>query len=200
MDAGDAAGTHEILENTVRFDEDMLAVIDLDLFAHDRIDKRQFGQFAVIEFRQGFEHLFERRFANEHTMENAICGIGFGVLFDSSAGERSVADVHCEKQVVDRFLAVHRQDHVLALMLYDSGDETEEVVDVVGTDIVFERVGYLAAEGIDAEADGVDEIAVVGNAVSPVRDAADVDRMSFAFKETTQTLFVFLIQSPVVGI
>ena len=196
MDAGDAAGSHEVLQNTVRLDENMLAVIDLYLFAHDRIDEGEFGQFAVIEFRQGFEHLFEGRFANEHTMENAICGIGFGVLFDSSAGERSVADVHGEEQVVDCFLAVHRQDHVLALMLHDRGDETEEVVDVVRTDIVFERVGFLAAEGINAEADRVDEIAVVGNAVSPVGDAADVDRMSFALEETPQALFMVLGEEP----
>ncbi len=196
-DAGDAAGTHEILQNAVRLDEDMLAIIDLNLFAYDRIDEGELGQASVIEFRQGFEHLFERRFADEHTMEDTVRRIGFGVLLDTSAGERSVADVHGEEQVVDRFLAVHGQDHVLALMLDDRGDEPEEVVDMVGTDIVFEGIGFLAAEGINAEANGVDEIAVVGYTVSPVRDAADVDGVSRSLKETPEALFMVLGEEPV---
>ena len=92
---------------------------------------------------------------------------------------------------------------MLGFMAKDSGYETEEVVDVVGADIVFEALGILAAEGIYAEADRVDEIAMLLLAVAPVGKAADVDRMRSALEEAAQGVFVLLgerpISSPVVA-
>lgn len=50
METGYPAGTDEILQNTVRLNQHVLMAVDFNLFAKERIDKRQFGEFAVIEF------------------------------------------------------------------------------------------------------------------------------------------------------
>ena len=197
MEASDLARADDVLQNTIRLEEDMLAIGDLYLAAYDRIDEGQFGQAAVVQFRQGFEDLAEGRFADKHRVEHTVCRISFWVLPDTSAGERSVADIHREKSVIDGFFAVHGQDHVLRLMLNDSTDESEEVVDVMRADIVLERLGFLAAQRIDSETDGVDEIAMVLDVIAPIGDATDVDRMARALEETTKRFFVILGQPPI---
>ena len=197
MDTTYFAGTYDIFQYSVRLKEDMLAVGDLYLAAYDRIDEGQFGQAAVVQFRQGFEDLPEGRFADEHRVEHAVGRISFGVLPDTSAGERSVADIHREESVIDRFLAVDGQHHMLRLMLNDSTDESEEVVDVMRADIVLERLGFLAAQRIDSETDGVDEIAVVLDVITPIGEATDVDRMSFALEEAAKGFLMVLGQVPV---
>ncbi len=196
MDTGYFARRDEVLQDTVRLDHDMLLITDLDLSADKRIDKRQFGQFAVKEVRQRFAYLLESRFLDKHTVEHAVGRIGVRVLLDTAAGERSVTDIHGEQQVVHRLFAVHGKDHMLRLMLHDGADETEDIVHMMRTDIVFERLRFLAAEGIDAETDGVDEIAVMLDAVAPIGDATDIDRMTFALEETLEALFMILGQTP----
>ena len=89
-------------------------------------------------------------------MEDSVGGIGFGVLLDAAAGERSVTDVHGEEQIVHRLLAIDRQNHVLRLMLDDRSDEAEEIIDMVGTQVVFQGLGFLATERINAKTDRVD--------------------------------------------
>ena len=59
-------------------------------------------------------------------------------------------------------------------MLYDSGDESKDIVHMVRTDIVLEFLRFLAAERIDTKTDGVDEIAVMLDAVPPIGDATDI--------------------------
>ena len=130
-------------------------------------------------------------------MEDTIRGVRFGILPNASSGEGSVTDIHRKEQVIDRLFAVHGKHHMLRFMLDDSPDEAEEVVDVVRAYVVFERLGLAAAERIDAEADRVDEIAVVLDIIAPIGDAAYVDRMSFALKETAEGLLVILGQIPI---
>ena len=197
MEASDLARADDVLQNTIRFEEDMLAIGDLYLAAYDRIDEGQFGQAAVVQFRQGFEDLAEGRFADKHRVEHTVGRISFGVLPDTSAGERSITDIHSEESVIDGFFAVHGQDHVLRLMLNDSTDESEEVVDVMRADIVLERLGFLAAQRIDSETDGVDEIAMVLDVITPIGEATDVDRMSFALKEAAKGFLMVLSEVPV---
>ena len=195
--AGHFARTDDVFKNAVGFEENMLAVRDLDLAAHDRIDERQFGQPAVVQLGQGFEDLTESRFADEHRVENAVCRVSVRILTDTASGERSVTDVHGEEPVVHRLFAVHRQHHVLCFVLDDRPDETEEIVHVVRTDVVFECLGFFAAEGIDTETDGVDEIAVVLDVIAPIGDASYVNGMSFSLEEAAKRFFVVLGQPPV---
>ena len=197
MHTGHLARRDEVLQDTVRLDHDMFLIPYLDLFAYQRIDEGQFGQFAVEEVRQRFAHLLEGRFFDKHTMEDTVRRIGFGVLLDTAAGERSVTDIHGEEQVVDGLFAVHSQNHMLRLMLHDGTDETEDVVDMMTADIVLKGLRFLAAERIDTKTDGVDEIAVMLNAVPPISDTAYIDGMSFAFEETAEGLFKPLIQIPI---
>lgn len=197
MHARHLARTDDVLQNTIRLEEDMLAIGYLYLASYDRIDEGQFGKSAVVQFRHRFEDLPEGRFADEHRVEHAVGRVCFGVLADTAARERSVADIHREESVIDRFLAVDGQDHVLRLMLNDSTDESEEVVDVMRADIVLERLGFLAAQRIHSEPDGVDEIAVVLDVITPIGEAADVDRMSFSLKEAAKRFFVILGQVPI---
>ena len=63
--------------------------------------------------------------------------------------------------------------------------------------IVLERLRLLAAERVHAKAHGVDEVAVVLNAVTPVGHAADVYRVRRSLKEAAQTLLVVLRQLPI---
>ena len=197
MDTGDAAGGGEMAEDAVGLDHEVLTVAYFDLTAHDRIDKRQFGESSIEETGQGPEDLTEGRPLDEHTMEDAVLGIGLRVLLDTTTGVRAVGDIHGEEEVVDHFLAIYAQDDMFGLMAHDGGDEAEEVVDVVGADIVFETLGILAAEGIYAEADRVDEVAVLLLAVTPVGKAADVDRMRSALEEAAQGVFVLLGERPI---
>ena len=48
MDTGHFAGTDDILEDAVCLEKNMFAVGQVYLFAHDRIDKRQFRQVPVV--------------------------------------------------------------------------------------------------------------------------------------------------------
>ncbi len=192
MDTGDAAGTDDVLEDTVRFEEDMFAVDHLYLASHDGIDERQFGEPTIVQFGKRLEDLFEGGFLDEHRMEDAIGGVRIGILPNTAAGEGSVTDVHGEKSIVHRLFAVHVENHMLRLMLNDGADESEEVVDRMGTDIVLESFCFLAAEGVHAEADRVDEIAVMLDVIAPVGDAAYVDGMSFALEETAEGFLVIL--------
>ena len=197
MDTGDAAGPDDVLENTVCLEEDMLAVDHLYLAPHDGIDERQFGELAVVQFGHRLKDLLEGRFLDEHRMEDAIRRVGFGILPNTAAGEGSVTDVHGEKGIVHRLFAIYVEDHMLGLMLDDSSDESEEVVDRMRTDIVLELFRFLAAERVHAEADRVDEIPVVLDVIAPIGDAAYVDGMSFALEETAQGLFMVLGERPV---
>lgn len=196
MEAGDAAGTDDVFKDSVRLEHDMFAVRDFDLFADEGIDERQFGQFAVKEVRQGFAHLSEGRFADKHTVEHAVLRVCVGVLFDSSAGEWSVTYIHREKEVIHRLFAVHRENHMLGLMLNDRADESEDIVDVVTADIVFEGFGFLATKRVHAETYGIDKIAVMFDIIAPIGDAAYINRMSFALEEAFEALFVFFVQIP----
>ena len=196
MEAGDFARTNDILQDTVGLKHDMLAIGDLYLAPYDRIDEGQFGEATVEEVRQRLEDLREGGFLDEHRVEDAVRGIGLGVLADTAARERSVTDIHREELIIDRFFAIHRQHHMLRLMLDDRADEAEDIVDVVRTDIVLERLGFLAAQRVYAETDGVDEIAVVLDVIAPIGEATDVDRMSFALEEATKRLFMVLGEVP----
>ena len=100
---------------------------------------------TVVQFRQRRHDLLEGRFFDEHGMEDAVLRIGFGVLLDTAAGERTVTDVHGEQLAINCLLAINRQHHMLRLMLNDGTDETEEVVDMMAAQIVLERLGFLAA-------------------------------------------------------
>ena len=131
MDTSYFARPDDILQNTVRLKEDMLAISDLDLFSADGIDERQLRQTAVIELRKRLDNLAESGFLDKHRVEDSIRRIGLGVLLDAAAGERSVTDVHRKEQIVHRLLSIDRQDHVLRLMLDDCSDEAEEIIDVV---------------------------------------------------------------------
>ena len=153
MDTSHFAGADDILEDTVRLKEDMLAISYLDLFSANGIDERQLGQTAVIELRKRLDNLAESGFLDKHRVEDTIRRIGFGVLLDAAAGERSVTNVHGEEQVVHRLLSIDRQDHVLRLMLDNCGDEAEEIIDMVGTQVVFQGLGFLATERINAKTD-----------------------------------------------
>ena len=197
MNTCDLARANEIFEDTVRLDKDMFAVTDLYLFAAYRINERQFGQLAVEKVRQRFENLTEGRFANEHRVEHAVLRVGIGVLTNTAAGERTVTDIHRKQQVVHRLFAIYRQDHVLRLMLDDGGDETEHIVHMVTADIIFERLGFLAAHRVHTKTDGVDEVPMMLDVIAPVGDATDIYRMSFAFEEPPQTLLMVLGQVPV---
>ena len=197
MDTSHFAGADDIFQNTVRLKEDMFAIGDLDLFSADGIDEGQLRQAAVIELRKRLDDLAESGFLDKHRMEDSVGRIGFGVLLDAAAGERSVTDVHGEEQIVHRLLAIDRQNHVLRLMLDDCGDEAEEIMDVVGTQVVFQGLGFLATERINAKTDRVDEIAVVGNAVTPIGDATYIYRMSLALEESPERLLVVLGQGPI---
>jgi len=191
------AWADDVLQDAIGLEEYMLAVVDLYLVSRNGIDEGQLGQSSVEEARQGLHYLSEGRPADEHRMEHAVCRVGLGVLSYASAGERPVAYVHREEAVVHSLPSVHRQHHMLRLMLRDGGDESEEVVHVVRTYIVLERLGLLAAERIDAEADGVDEIAMMLDAVAPVGEAAYVDRMWRALEETSERVLMLLGESPV---
>ena len=197
MDTSHFAGADDILENTVRLKEDMFAISDLDLFSADGIDERQLRQAAVVELRKRLDDLAESGFLDKHRVEDTIRRIGFWVLLDAAAGERSVTDVHGEEQIVHRLLTIDRQNHVLRLMLDDCSDEAEEIINMVGTQVVFQGLSFLATERINAKTDRVDEIAMVGNAVSPIGDTTDIYRMSLALEEPTQGLFMVLGQVPI---
>ena len=145
MDTGDAAGGGEMAEDAVGLDHEVLTVAYFDLTAHDRIDKRQFGEATIEEVGQGLEDLTEGRPLDEHTMEDAVLGIGLRVLLDTTTGVRAVGDIHGEEEVVDHFPAIYAQDDMFGLVAHDGSYEAEEVVDVVGADIVFETLGILAA-------------------------------------------------------
>ena len=134
----------------------------------------------------------EGRFADKHRVEDPVRRVGIGVLLDTSAGERTVTYIHRKEQIIDSLLPVHRQHHMLRLMLNDRTDESEEIVDMVRTQIVFERLGFLAAQRINPKTDGVDEVAVMLDVITPLRDAAYVNRMTGAFEKPTQRLFVLL--------
>ena len=190
MDTGDAAGGGEMAKDAIGLDHEVLTVADFHFLAYDGIDKRQFGEATIEEVGQGLKDLTESRSLDKHTMEDAILRIGLRVLLDTSTGVRAVGDIHGEEQVVDHLLAIYAQDDMFGLMAHDGGDEAEEVVDVVGADIVFESLGILAAEGIDAEANRVDEVAMLFLAVAPVGKAADVDGMRCALEEAAQGVFV----------
>ena len=82
-------------------------------------------------------------------------------------------------------------------MLDDRSDEAEEIIDMVGTQVVFQGLGFLATERINAKTDRVDEIAMVGNAVSPIGDATDIYRMSLALEESSERLLMVLGQGPI---
>ena len=134
MNTSHFARTDDIFQNTVRLKEDMLAISYLDLFSANGIDERQLGQTAVIELRKRLDNLAESGFLDKHRVE------------DTAAGERSVTDVHGEEQVVHRLLSIDRQDHVLRLMLDNCGDEAEEIIDMVGTQVVFQGLGISASQ------------------------------------------------------
>ncbi len=197
MDTGDAAGGGEMSEDAIGLDHEVLTVADFHFLAYDGIDKGQFGEATIEEVGQRLEDLTESRSLDKHTMEDAILGIGLRVLLDTSTGVRAVGDIHGEEQVVDHLLAIYAQDDMFGLMAQDGGDEAEEVVDVVGADIVLETLGILAAEGIDAEANRVDEVAMLFLAVAPVGEAADVDGMRCALEEAAQGVFVLLGERPI---
>ena len=197
MNTGHLARCDEILQYTVSLDHQVLVVNHFHLFAEDGIDERQVRQFAVEQVRQRFDHLAERRFLDKHSMEQSVGRVCLRVLFDTSSGERSITDVHGEQQIVDPFFSIHHQHHVLRFVVDDSIDEREGIIDTVTTHIVLERLGFLTAQRIDSKTDGVDEIAVMLNAISPIGQTADIDRMPFALKESAQTLFVVLGQVPI---
>lgn len=138
MDTTYFAGAHDILQDAIGFEEDMLAVTDLDLFAHDGIDEGQVGETTVEEVRQRFDDLHERGFADEHRMEDAVRRIGFGVLPDTATRVRSVTDIHGEEQIIDGLLSINSQDHMLRFMLHDGRDESEDIVHMMRTDIMLE--------------------------------------------------------------
>jgi hypothetical protein len=138
VDTGDTAWTNDVFKDAVRLEHDMFAVTDFYLFANDRIDKRQLGEFAVKEIRQGFADLLESRFANEHAMKDTILRIRLRVLFDTSAREGSVAYIHREEQIIDRFFPIHPQHHMLRFMLNHRRDESEDIVHMMRTDIMLE--------------------------------------------------------------
>ncbi len=196
MDTTYFAGPHDILQDAVGLKEDMLAVTDLDLFTHDGIDEGQVGETTVEEVRQRFDDLHERGFADEHRMEDAVRRIGFGVLPNTATRVRSVTDIHGEEQIINGLLPINGQDHMLRFMLHDGCDESEDIVHVMRTDIMLERLGFLAAEGVYAKTDGVDEVTMMLNAVSPIGDAADIDRMALTAEETMEAHFMALVQSP----
>ena len=131
VEAGHFAGSDDILEKAIRLEHDMLAVTDFNLASDDRIDERQFRQFAVEEIGHGFEHLRERRFLDEHGVEDAVLRVRLGILANATSGERSVADIHREEPIIHGLLSVHGEDHVLRLMLHDGSDEAKEIVDMV---------------------------------------------------------------------
>ena len=197
MDTGDAAGGGEMAEDAVGLNHEVFTVAYFDLTAHDRIDKRQFGESSIEETGQGLEDLTEGRPLDEHTMEDAVLGIGLRVLLDTTTGVRAVGDIHGEEQVVDHFPAIYAQDDMFGLMAKDGSYEAEEVVDVVGADIVFETLGILAAEGIYAKANRVDEVAVLLLAVAHVGEAADVDRMRLALEEAAERLLELASETPI---
>ena len=192
MDAGYFARAGDVLKDTIGFEKDMFAVVDTYLFAADRIDERQFFETSVIEFRQGLEDLSEGRFGDEHRMKNAVCRIGFRVLAYTAAGERSVTYIHRIEHIVHRLFAIDREDHMLRFMPDECADESEEVIDRMGTDVVLEYIGFACTEGIDAETDGVDEIAMMLDVIAPIGDAAYVYRMPDALEETSEGLFMVL--------
>ena len=125
MNTGDAAGGYEMMEDTVGLDHEVLTVTDFYFASEQRIDKGQFGQSSVEQIRQGLDDLAEGRLLDKHTMEDTVGRIGIGVLLDAAAGVRTVSDIHREEQIVDHGLSVHGKAHMLGLMLYDSGYESE---------------------------------------------------------------------------
>ena len=145
VETGHFAGTDDVFKDTVSLKHDVLAVTDFDFPSDDGIDEGQFRQFAVEEVRHGFEHLSESGFLDEHGIEDSVLRIRFGILSYSSSGERPVADIHSEKQVIHRLFPVHGKYHMLGFMLHDGSDESEDVVDMVRADIVFEMFGFFAA-------------------------------------------------------
>ena len=168
MQARHSTGSDDVLQNAIGLKEDVLAVVYLYRFAYQRINEGQGCELAVKETRQRLYYLRESRLSDKHRVEHAVLRIGLGVLTYTAAGERSVAYVHRKEPVVHRRLPVHRQGHMLRLMLGYSRYQAEEVVDRVAAQIVLERLRLLAAERVHTKAYGVDEIAVVLNAVAPV--------------------------------
>ena len=107
MQASDAAGSHDILQNAVSLKHQVLAGVYLYLFAHKRVDEIQIGQPAVEESRNSLEHLTEGGGFDEDGMEDAVAWVGVGILFDSAAGEWTIADIHREQHIVHYRLAVY---------------------------------------------------------------------------------------------
>ena len=65
---------------------------------------------------------------------------------------------------------------MLRLMLDDSADETEHIVHMVRTDVVFQRLSFLAAQRVNTKTDRIDEIAMMLDVIAPIGDATDVYR------------------------
>ena len=153
MQASDAAGTHDILQNAVSLKHQVLAGVHLYLFAHKRVDEIQIGQPAVEESRNSLEHLTEGGGFDEDRMEDSVARVSIGVLLDTSAGERSVAYVHREEHIVHYRLPVHNQLSFLQLVQTKNNKQGKKVIDMVAADVVLERGCPLAGERVNAKAD-----------------------------------------------
>ena len=186
-----------MLQYTVRLNHQVFAITHFDLFADNRIDKGQVGQFPVEEVRQCFEDLSEGGFLDEHPVEDSVARIGVRILFDASARIGTVGDIHREKQIIHQLFAVHFQHHVFGFMLHYGGYQSEQIIHMMAADIVFQCLGFLAGQRIYAEAYRVDEIVFLLHPVAAVADASHIYRHSLPFKKTAETLFVILGQSPV---
>ena len=59
-------------------------------------------------------------------------------------------------------------------------EQTEQIIHVVRTEVILQFLGFLAAERINAETYGINEIPVVLNMIPPIRYATNIQRMSLA--------------------
>lgn len=203
MLARDDTRAHDIVEDAIGFEEQMFLGAQFDFLAHYGVYEGHIGEVTVIEFGNSLYDLAQSRLGDEHRLEYTVCGVRIGVLFDTSSGEGSVTDIHSVESILEQQLIVDIESHMNGFLFDESNYESEEIVDTVAADVVFELVRYLTAQRIDTKADRVDEIAMVSNVVAVVGDTSHIDGVSFAFKEAFEALFVVFgevpISSPVVA-